>query len=312
MKAGLSYFPGNVFILTHAYVTADTFTDVSGLVGPTLPYFRQYPTDSKLATFDYNGRGSGVVAGLAFVDSYLTKSYENPSNGTMFPVNFYDLSTNPKTRSINLKATYIYEGGGCSTRQVTIPTSIQVLVPLTHDLTHDQNSDLVIEDFINRRLSTLDFLTRETVISNLKTSLNFWRSTSTHPLEVLPQKGGKIQDFYQAMNSHPESSFSSPYFYVGSTTMDSSDGCVSDSNGDTFISPLNVKDFYKTNPSGSCAFTIHLAPLGDFSEQLVIQGWLSAIPAPLAMKTTITCIKGKLVKTVTAVKPACPAGYRKK
>ena len=29
-------------------------------------------------------------------------------------------------------------------------------------------------------------------------------------------------------------------------------------------------------------------------------------------KTTITCIKGKLVKKVTAVKPLCPAGYKKK
>jgi membrane protein involved in colicin uptake len=29
-------------------------------------------------------------------------------------------------------------------------------------------------------------------------------------------------------------------------------------------------------------------------------------------KTTITCLKGKLVKRVTAVKPKCPAGYKKK
>ena len=29
-------------------------------------------------------------------------------------------------------------------------------------------------------------------------------------------------------------------------------------------------------------------------------------------KTTITCVKGKLSKKVTAVKPTCPAGYKKK
>jgi hypothetical protein len=29
-------------------------------------------------------------------------------------------------------------------------------------------------------------------------------------------------------------------------------------------------------------------------------------------KTTITCIKGKLTNKVTAVKPKCPAGYKKK
>ena len=29
-------------------------------------------------------------------------------------------------------------------------------------------------------------------------------------------------------------------------------------------------------------------------------------------KTTITCVKGKTVKKITAVKPTCPAGYTKK
>ena len=29
-------------------------------------------------------------------------------------------------------------------------------------------------------------------------------------------------------------------------------------------------------------------------------------------KTTITCAKGKLTKKVTAVKPVCPVGYKKK
>lgn len=29
-------------------------------------------------------------------------------------------------------------------------------------------------------------------------------------------------------------------------------------------------------------------------------------------KTTITCVKGKTVKKITAVKPRCPAGYKKK
>jgi hypothetical protein len=29
-------------------------------------------------------------------------------------------------------------------------------------------------------------------------------------------------------------------------------------------------------------------------------------------KTTITCVKGKLTKKVTAIKPVCPKGYKKK
>jgi hypothetical protein len=33
---------------------------------------------------------------------------------------------------------------------------------------------------------------------------------------------------------------------------------------------------------------------------------------PVPKKITITCVKGKLVKKVTKVKPVCPSGYKKK
>jgi hypothetical protein len=38
----------------------------------------------------------------------------------------------------------------------------------------------------------------------------------------------------------------------------------------------------------------------------------AAAKAAAAKKTTITCVKGKLTKKVTAVKPKCPAGYKVK
>ena len=37
-----------------------------------------------------------------------------------------------------------------------------------------------------------------------------------------------------------------------------------------------------------------------------------AAPKPAAKKTTISCVKGKTVKKVTAVKPTCPTGFKKK
>jgi hypothetical protein len=39
---------------------------------------------------------------------------------------------------------------------------------------------------------------------------------------------------------------------------------------------------------------------------------LAAAKAAANKKTTITCVKGKLVKKVTAIKPKCPAGYNVK
>ena len=37
-----------------------------------------------------------------------------------------------------------------------------------------------------------------------------------------------------------------------------------------------------------------------------------ATPTTVAKKTTITCVKGKTTKKVTAVNPKCPSGYKKK
>ena len=39
---------------------------------------------------------------------------------------------------------------------------------------------------------------------------------------------------------------------------------------------------------------------------------VAAKAAAAKKKTTITCVKGKLTKKVTAVKPVCPKGYKKK
>ena len=46
------------------------------------------------------------------------------------------------------------------------------------------------------------------------------------------------------------------------------------------------------------------------AERIIAEGKAKA--AQSAKKVTITCVKGKLVKKVTSVKPVCPAGYKKK
>ena len=49
-------------------------------------------------------------------------------------------------------------------------------------------------------------------------------------------------------------------------------------------------------------------PLG----QIILQPVVEQSNSTFGKKTTITCVKGKITKKVTAVKPKCPAGYRKK
>jgi hypothetical protein len=55
------------------------------------------------------------------------------------------------------------------------------------------------------------------------------------------------------------------------------------------------------------------------TQEVVVEPTPTPTPTPaatkkpvVAKKTTITCVKGKTVKKVTAVKPTCPSGFKKK
>ena len=48
------------------------------------------------------------------------------------------------------------------------------------------------------------------------------------------------------------------------------------------------------------------------ADKLIADKAAAAAKAAAAKKKTITCVKGKLTKKVTAVKPVCPSGYKKK
>ena len=67
-------------------------------------------------------------------------------------------------------------------------------------------------------------------------------------------------------------------------------------NGFTFSAPtVRVKLSQKAEPAPA---KVDPAPV--------------AAPKPAAKKTTISCVKGKAVRKVTAVKPVCPTGFKKK
>jgi len=50
--------------------------------------------------------------------------------------------------------------------------------------------------------------------------------------------------------------------------------------------------------------------LNDFRSE--VSNAIAAAASPTKKRTTITCVKGSTVKKVTAAKPKCPAGYKKK
>jgi hypothetical protein len=67
----------------------------------------------------------------------------------------------------------------------------------------------------------------------------------------------------------------------------------------------------KTKTSGRCVISFSQEGNSEFkpASNLILD---FTIAAAATKKTTITCVKGKLTKKVTAVKPKCPTGYKVK
>jgi hypothetical protein len=79
--------------------------------------------------------------------------------------------------------------------------------------------------------------------------------------------------------------------------------------GFTFSSPTVKVKLNQEAPSATPSHTPTASP--NFTPTVVPTP--SATPAlPTVKKLTITCIKGKVLKSVTGIKPVCPVGYKKK
>lgn len=86
---------------------------------------------------------------------------------------------------------------------------------------------------------------------------------------------------------------------VATTTLAEKNGWLYlSANGFTFSSPTLKVKLVQQKPAGVIKPTDGVKP--------------APAPAKLAKKVTISCVKGKNVKKVTAINPKCPAGYKKK
>lgn len=65
------------------------------------------------------------------------------------------------------------------------------------------------------------------------------------------------------------------------------------------------------NPSYS-SLSSSAASATNMSAQGTVKKTATPKPTPVAKATTISCLKGNVIKKVTAVKPTCPTGYKKK
>jgi hypothetical protein len=81
---------------------------------------------------------------------------------------------------------------------------------------------------------------------------------------------------------------------------------------------INEKDGWLKMTAGGFTFSTPSIKVKLSQEAPTPAPSASATPSPtptvkpVAKKITITCTKGKTTKKVTAIKPTCPTGYKKK
>jgi len=99
---------------------------------------------------------------------------------------------------------------------------------------------------------------------------------------------------------------------VATTTLVERNGWLRFSaNGFTFSSPIIQVKMFQDAPAPTPTPTPTPTPEPTPTPTVVVTPTPTPKPT-VAKKITITCVKGKLVKKVSAIKPACPAGYKKK
>lgn len=99
---------------------------------------------------------------------------------------------------------------------------------------------------------------------------------------------------------------------VATTTLVERNGWLRFSaNGFTFSEPTIQVKLFQDAPAPTPTPVVTATPTPSPTPVVVV----TATPTPkptVAKKIMITCVKGKLVKKVTAVKPICPVGYKKR
>jgi hypothetical protein len=100
---------------------------------------------------------------------------------------------------------------------------------------------------------------------------------------------------------------------VATTVANEKDGWLSlSANNFQFSSPSIQVKLSQDSPPPAPTPVATPEPTPSASPTPVATSAPFVAPVPAAKKTTITCVKGKTTKSVTAVKPVCPIGYKKK
>ena len=200
-----------------------------------------------------------------------------------------------------IRSAYVYSGRECSTRTVLVSTATYLERDVIHYLTDYELLIKTISNSYDTEMYFRNLIPKETNLKLSSFNESSLLATQTYYLpfhDFLPEFWERVTLFYfptKCFSTGSKLGLNSKWWRGGSITFDKSGPCTAKLfyiGGNTILK--NKVSLYNFG-----TFTFNISDKENSK-------------TGIQLKTTISCIKGKVAKKVTAVKPKCPAGYQKK
>lgn len=236
------------------------------------------------------------------IDAFLTRFSILPTNGTqIIPFALFDMSKNAKPRTLPIKVTYQYAGQDCQSRNIVIPSTVEILPVQFRNLNEIGYMDGAFQvdhknifGLINR-----DFQSLNEIRDAFKTTLAYLNQSEQNPINIRWNKGNAN------LGVIPGNA------WTKTGTWYSYDGCLLDSTGNNPVNATNFGVRTKVDKS-KCKVQFTWRNIRNPSIWFYADAYITIESTVSSSKTTIVCSKGKITKKISAINPKCPSGYKKK
>lgn len=237
------------------------------------------------------------------IDAFLKKFTILPTNATqVIPFALFDVNKNSKPRVLPLTVTFQYAGKNCATRNIVIPTTIDMLPVQFKNLNDAGYLDGAFQEDhkIAFGLINYNFQQLNDMRDAFKRTVEYLNQTEQNPIKV-KRKSAYIINWGKIPGNG----------WTRTGTWYSYDGCLIDSQGSKPVNALG-SDTRMKSEQGKCKVEFNWRNTRNPSVWFYADAYMTLEDLSKPAQTTITCVKGKISRKVTAINPKCPSGYKLK
>jgi hypothetical protein len=302
-------------VINSAIVELDSTTDLTNVTSvvkaASLDIF--YGKNAKVLAGNYwsgtaneraavQARIGSLVTDTKNIDAFLTKFTVTPTE-QVIPFALFDISMNAKPRVLPLKVIFQYAGKNCETRNVVIPTSVDVIPVQFKNLNAPGYLEGAFQEDYKNTFGLLrsSFQDLNDLRDAFKGTVEFLNKTEKSPIRII-KKNGNIVSGVEEIPGNARTRTGTWYSY---------DGCLVDSSGSNPVNALG-KDVKMKPGQSKCKVQLNWRNTRNPSVWFYAEAYMNLEDLSFPIKATITCVKGKTSRKVTAVNPKCPSGYKLK